>query len=142
MSPVVSAEVVVGALILFALLTLTYIFIRRRLLSSGAPLMLCGLQPHGRSKHRLGLLRFTGSTLEWFTLIGPSPRSARTWERPRLELGSPQSSQEVIAGLPEAVTVECRYGAESFSLALAPAAYTAVRSWLESSPPGFNVNVA
>ena len=44
--------------------------------------------------------------------------------------------------LPEAVTVDCRYGTDSFSLALAPSAYTAMRSWLESSPPGFNVNVA
>ena len=142
MSPVVSAEAVAGALILLALLTLTYIFVRRRLLSSGAPLMLCALQPHGRSKYRLGLLRFSGSTLEWFTLIGPSPRAARTWERPRLELGAPRSSSEVIAGLPEAVTMECRYCSDTFALALAPAGYTAVRSWLESSPPGFNVNVA
>jgi hypothetical protein len=40
------------------------------------------------------------------------------------------------------VTVECHDGTDVFSLALAPAAYTAMRSWLESSPPGFNVNVA
>ena len=73
MSPVVSAEIVAGALILLALFALTYIFVRRRLLASGAPLMLCALQPHGRSQYRLGLLRFSGTTLEWFTLIGPSP---------------------------------------------------------------------
>lgn len=142
MSPVVSAEIVAGALILLALFALTYIFVRRRLLSSGAPLMLCALQPHGRSQYRLGLLRFSGGTLEWFTLIGPSPRPAHTWERPRLELGPPGQPQTAIAGLPEAVTVECRYGSDRFSMALAPAAYTAMRSWLESSPPGFNVNVA
>ncbi len=142
MSPVISAEIVAGALILLALGALTYIFIRRRLLSSGAPLMLCALQPHGRSQYRLGLLRFSGSTLEWFTLVGPSPRAARTWERPTLELGPPETSHEVIAGLPEAVTVACHYGSDEFSLALAPSAYTAMRSWLESSPPGFNVNVA
>jgi len=80
MSPVVSAEIVAGALILLALFALTYIFVRRRLLASGAPLMLCALQPHGRSQYRLGLLRFSGSSLDWFTLIGPSPRPARTWE--------------------------------------------------------------
>jgi len=142
MSPVVSAEVVAGALILLALLALTYIFVRRRLLASGAPLMLCALQPHGRSQYRLGLLRFAGSSLEWFTLIGPSPRPARTWERPRLELGPPGMPQTAIAGLPEAVTVDCHYGSDTFALALAPSAYTAMRSWLESSPPGFNVNVA
>lgn len=142
MSPVISAEIVAGALILLAVLALTYIFVRRRLLASGAPLMLCALQPHGRSQYRLGLLRFSGSSLEWYTLIGPSPRSARTWDRTRLELGPPTLPETTIAGLPEAVTVDCHYGTDTFSLALAPSAYTAMRSWLESSPPGFNVNVA
>lgn len=142
MSALVSAEVVAGALIVLAIATLTYIFVRRRLLSSGAPLMLCALQPHGRSQYRLGLLRFSGSTLEWFTLVGPSPRAARTWQRPLLELGPPEVPRVAISGLPEAVTVDCHYGSDTFALALAPAAYTAMRSWLESSPPGFNVNVA
>jgi hypothetical protein len=142
MSPVISAEIVAGALILLAVLALTYIFVRRRLLASGAPLMLCAIQPHGRSQFRLGLLRFSGSSLEWFTLIGPSPRPSRTWERPRLELGPPGLPDTAIAGLPEAVTVDCHYGNDTFALALAPAAYPAMRSWLESSPPGFNVNVA
>ena len=142
MSLVISAEIVAGVLVLLVVLVLLYIFVRRRLLSSGAPLMLCALQPHGRSQYRLGLLRYSGGTLEWFTLVGPSPRPARVWERPRLELGPPRTPQTPIAGLPEAVTVACRYGADRFDLALAPAAYTALRSWLESSPPGFNVNVA
>ncbi|NYG06028.1 hypothetical protein BJ986_000515 [Phycicoccus badiiscoriae] len=142
MSPVVSAEVVAGALILFALLALTYIFVRRRLLASGAPLMLCAIQPQGRDQYRLGLLRFCGGTLEWFTLIGPSPRSARTWDRTRLELGPPTTPATAVPGLPDAVAVDCHYGTDLFSLALAPSAYTAVRSWVESSPPGFNVNVA
>ena len=142
MSPVISAEIVAGALILLALFALAYIFVRRRLLASGAPLMLCALKAHGRSQYRLGLLRFSGTTLDWFTLIGPPPRSAWRWDRTRLELGSPGLPEAAIAGLPEAVTVDCHYGSDTFSLALAPSAYTAMRSWLESSPPGFNVNVA
>lgn len=182
MSPVISAEVVAGTLILAVLLVLTFIFVRRRLLASGAPLMLCALQPHGRTQFRLGLLRFSGSTLEWFSLVGPSMRPARSWQRPRLELEAPRGPAEVVAGLPDALTVRCHYdtsgdrltggsrsraseraaeheadaaeadlpqvegpadrGTDTFELAMAPAAYTAMRSWLESSPPGFNVNVA
>lgn len=142
MSVLVSAEIVAGVLVLLVVLALVYIFVRRRLLSSGAPLMLCALQPPGGSGYRLGLLRFSGSTLEWFTLVGPSPRPARTWDRPRLELGPPGQPDGPIAGLPDAVTVECHYETDVFHVALAPAAYTAIRSWLESSPPGFNVNVA
>ena len=129
-------------LILAALLTLTFIFIRRRVLASGATLMLCALQPHGRSHYRLGLLRFAGDSLEWFTLVGPSLRPARTWQRARLDLDAPQPAAEPISGLPDAVTVRCHYDGDEFGVALAPNAYTAMRSWLESSPPGFNVNVA
>ena len=142
MSLVVSGEILAGVLIVLVLAALLYIFVRRRLLSSGAPLMLCALRPHGGTQYRLGLLRFSGNALEWFTLVGPSPRPARTWERPLLQLGPPRPPASPIAGLPEAVTVECRYRADTFEVALAPAAYTAMRSWLESSPPGFNVNVA
>jgi hypothetical protein len=142
MSPVVSAEIVAGLLVVAVLLTLTYIFVRRRVLASGSTLMLCALQPHGRSQYRLGLMRFAGDALEWFTLVGPSLRPARTWERARLDLDAPTAAREPIAGLPDAVTVRCHYGSDEFGVALAPAAYTAMRSWLESSPPGFNVNVA
>ena len=142
MSPLISVEVVVGVLAALVVLALAFIFVRRRLLASGAPLMLCALQPHGRGQFRLGLLRLAGSTLEWFTVTGPSLRPSRSWERARLELESPHLSESPIAGLPESVEVRCHYGTESFALALAPAAYTAMRSWLESSPPGFNVNVA
>ena len=142
MSPVVSAEIVAGALILLALFALTYIFVRRRLLSSGAPLMLCALQPHGRSQYRLGLLRFSGQLAG---VVHPDRALAARRPHlgaPRLELGPPNQPETTIAGLPEAVTVDCHYGSDTFALALAPAGYTAMRSWLESSPPGFNVNVA
>lgn len=142
MSPVVLFEIIVGTLALLAVLALAYIFVRRRLLSSGAPLMLCALQLPGRSSYRLGLLRFSGSTVEWFTLIGPSPRPQRSWDRPRLELGPPEPAEVAVSGLPDAVTAQCHHGGEQFRIALAPPAYTAMRSWLESSPPGFNVNVA
>ena len=142
MAPVISAEIVAGTLIVCALAALTFIFVRRRVLAAGAPLMLCALQPHGRSQYRLGLLRLAGSTLEWFTLVGPSLRPARSWQRARLDLDTPRPASEPLAGIPDAVSVRCHDGTDSFALALAPAAYTAMRSWLESSPPGFNVNVA
>ena len=142
MSALISLEVVVGVLAAFLVLALVFIFVRRRLLGAGAPLMLCALQAHGRGQFRLGLLRLAGSTLEWFTVTGPSLRPSRSWQRARLELEAPARSQAAIAGLPEAIEVRCHYGTDSFALALAPAAYTAMRSWLESSPPGFNANVA
>jgi hypothetical protein len=48
-----------------------------------------------------------------------------------------------VPGLPaDAVSVTGRSRTTNYELALSPAAYTALRAWLESSPPGFNVNVA
>lgn len=142
MSPLVTAEIVAGTLVLLALSVLAFIFIRRRLLASGSPLMLCSLRSHGANGYRLGLLRIAGDRLEWFTLVGPSLRPKRAWDRVRLELEAPGAAHEVLAGMPDAVEVTCHYGTDTFQLALAPAAYTGIRSWLESAPPGFNVNVA
>ena len=45
-----------------------------------------------------------------------------------------------IPGIPGAVMVDT--GRHHTELALSPPSYTAVRAWHESSPPGFNVNVA
>ncbi len=142
MSALVSAEIVAGTLILLAVAALGFIFLRRRVLGKGSLLMLCAMRPPGRDHWRLGLLRFGGSTLRWFTLVGPSMRAQHTWERPRLDLDAPQPVAEPIAGLPDAVAVRCHHGDDDFELALAPDGYTVMRSWLESSPPGFNVNVA
>ena len=142
MSPLVTAEIVAGTLVLLAVSTLAFIFIRRRLLASASPLMLCGQRAHGSSSYRLGLLRIAGPRLEWFSLVGPSMRPRRTWDRVALDLEAPSAPHEVMAGLPEGVEVTCHYGTDTFQLAVSPAAYTAVRSWLESAPPGFNVNVA
>lgn len=142
MSPLVTAEIVAGTLVLLAVMGLAFIFVRRRLLAAGSPLMLCALRERGSTGFRLGLARFAGQRLEWFTLIGPSLRPRRAWERCRLELEAPSAPHEVLAGLPDGVTVTCHHGTDSFVLGLAPGSYTAVRSWLESAPPGFNVNVA
>jgi hypothetical protein len=38
--------------------------------------------------------------------------------------------------------VPCADGDKRFELALQGPAYTALRSWQEASPPGYNVNVA
>lgn len=142
MSPLVSAEIVAGTLVLLALCALAYIFIRRRVLASTSPLMLCGLDRHDMGHYRLGLLRINGSRLEWFTLVGPGLRPRQAWDRVRLELDAPGPVREAIAGLPNALEASCHYEGEHFRLAISLSSYTAMRSWLESAPPGFNVNVA
>ena len=65
-----------------------------------------------------------------------------SWLRGELDLGIATPLADPIPGLAEPVAVQGSAGDESCEFAFVPAAYTAVRAWLESSPPGYNVNVA
>ena len=55
-----------------------------------------------------------------------------------LELGSPAPVRlgEGLDGLADPVAVTCRYQGSTFQLAVSEAAYTALRAWLEATPPG------
>lgn len=66
-----------------------------------------------------------------------------TWLREGLEISTPQSGETIsIPGLDGAlsVTLSGRDGVLA-RLAVEPKIYPAIRSWLESAPPGHNVNV-
>ncbi len=93
-----------------------------------------------------GSLRYDQGRLDHFGPSGFSMRPDHQWLRSRLDLGIARtiSSQDCPA-LPRGVAataVTCRYGDDSFELALGRQHYTALRSWLESVPPGWNANVA
>lgn len=139
-----TSEVLVGGC-LFIVLVLGAVFSRRRLIARGKPLTVCALRAGGHDRWRFGLVRYGTSGLEWFTLTGISLRPAKVWERTLLEFNAvrplePGEKPEVL--IPGAMRVDCTYRDAQFELALAKAQYTAVRSWLEASPPGRNVNVA
>lgn len=140
-----TSEVVVGGC-LFIVLVLGAVFARRRLIAHGKPLSVCALRARGQERWRFGLVRYGTSGLEWFTLTGIWLRPAKVWERSLLEFNAvrplePGEKPEVL--IPGgAMKVDCTYRDEHFQLVLAKAQYTAVRYWLEASPPGRNVNVA
>ncbi|HYN29669.1 MAG TPA: DUF2550 family protein [Dermatophilaceae bacterium] len=143
MSALVAAEVVLASLLLLVLLVLAFVWLRRRIIADGGPLLMCALCTQAEPRWRLGLVRLTDDTLEWFSVVGPSVRPAYSWSRHHLDLASPEPLGDPIPGLPtDAVTVSGHCGPLPCGLALSPAASTTVRAWLESSPPGFNVNVA
>ena len=137
-------EVLVAALLLVALVVTGATFARRRTIARGEPLVLCAVRDPGAGRWRVGLARYGANGLDWFTLGGLSLRPSRHWQRTRLEIGPPRrmAPGDQLDVLPDAVAVACRYNDSSFDLALSPGPYTALRSWLEASPPGFNVNVA
>ena len=143
MTPFVVAELVLALVVLFVVGALTFVWARRRFISGdGRPVMLCARREGVTDRWRLGLARLSSDRFEWFSIVGPSLRPEVSWVRGELDFGSAVPLADPIPGLADPVAVEGRAGAETCEFAFVPAAYTAVRAWLESSPPGFNVNVA
>lgn len=143
-----AAELVLAALILAALLLLLWLFTRRRLLSHEGDVVACGIRPRAVPPWRPALLRMSAGQLQAFPLFGWTTRPAYTWERYTLELSATTPLEEdgriasVFSGQGDRTVYRVRVsgvepGGEgmTFDLALAPAQYTAMRYWVESSPP-------
>lgn len=142
MTPLVTVELVLAVVVGVLLLSLLFVWLRRRWISGGNPLMICAVST-GQSRWRLGLARIAGDSFDWFSVVGPSLSPEHSWTRHELDLGAPAPLADPVPGLPpDAVSVRGISANSDYELALSPAAYTALRAWLESSPPGFNVNVA
>jgi hypothetical protein len=143
-SVLVSTEIVIGTLLVVAVVVLATTYLRRRYIAKGLPLTLCGLRCTQTDRWRLGLIRFGDNALEWHALGGVSVRPKHRWLRQRLILDAPELlvGRDSIPLLPDASRVPCTDGDTTFELALQGPAYTALRSWQEAAPPGYNVNVA
>ena len=143
-SALVSIEIVVGTLLLIIAAVLAFTYLRRRYIAHGLQLTLCGLRATGADRWRVGLLRLGENALEWYALGGVSLRPRSRWQRQTLLLQAPAAlgRGESLALLPDASRVSCTDGVIAFDLALQRPDYTALRSWQEAAPPGYNVNVA
>ncbi len=135
-----AGELVLLSVLLLLLASVAFIWLRRRFIAEGRPLLFCAMRTEAEPRWRLGLVRFRGDRLEWFSVAGPRVGPEQSWIRHQLDLGTPRRLDDEIPGLPEAVAVPT--GTAGAELAMHPASYTAIRAWHESSPPGFNVNVA
>ena len=143
MTPLDVAQAVLALTVLLAVVALTFVWARRRFISGdGRPVMLCARRDRPMARWRLGLARLGSDRFEWFSVVGPSLRPEVSWARGELDLGIPVPLRDPIPGLVDPVAVKARAGARACEFAFVPAAYTAVRAWLESSPPGYNSNVA
>lgn len=143
MDALLVSELVLALVVLLVVGALTFVWARRRFISGdGRPVMLCARRDDAASRWQLGLARLGSERFEWFSMLGPSLRPEVSWLRGELRFGAPQPTSDVIPGLAEPVAVTGRAAGRTCEFAFVPAAYTAVRAWLESSPPGYNVNVA
>lgn len=143
-SALVNTEIAIGTLLVVVLVVLAITWFRRRYIAKGLQLTLCGTRPAGDDRWRVGLIRFGDNALEWYSLGGVSLRPKHRWPRQSLRLEAPVLliGPDAIPVLPDAYRVEARVAGEQFELALQGSAYTALRSWQEAAPPGYNVNVA
>lgn len=137
MSLLMSVEVVTGALILVAGFGVLFLYIRRQIIAGGQPLVMCALRTEAAQPWRLGLLRFGATTLDWFSVAGPSLRPTRSWRRRGLAFGLTQPTGDEIPGLIDPLTILGTSDGGDFQLAMGRDALNATRSWAESAPPGF-----
>ncbi|MEO7069864.1 MAG: DUF2550 family protein [Nostocoides sp.] len=137
-----SVEATVGALVVLIAVIIAVVWFRRRRIAAGGPLIVCALRTPAEPRWRLGLLRLTEETLDWFSVVGATTRSEFSWSRRELDFGAPQPLSDHIPGLPDPYIVNGTAAGAALDLALPRSGGTVLRAWLESSPPGFNVNVA
>ena len=147
MSILTTSELILGGLLLCAALLVGFIWLRRQLISASGPLLLCALRTPTVSTWRLGFLRFGPESLDWFSIVGPTMRPHRSWTRSSVRISVPEPAREPIPGLSDPVRVEASALEASadearFELAMSPGGHTTIRSWMESAPPGFNLNVS
>lgn len=102
-----------------------------------------------RAGHRgwsVGTLSYEADRLVYRTRTSGLRHRERHWQRAGLEVGIGKALDGAEVGARwrdrEAVVVACTYGDESFELAISEGRYTALRSWVEAVPPGWNANVS
>ncbi len=135
-----TAEILLGLLVLPAIALLS-IIVRRRFLSrsGGAIEVSFRLKPKAQGRGWvLGVGRFVGDDLQWFRVFSLSGRPRRTLSRRDLEVVTrrPPKGPEALALLKGAEVIELRHGGQQVEIALDAAAMTGFLAWVEARPPG------
>jgi len=138
----VLAAVVLLAVLLFGLMSL-----RRWLLERGGGTVECSLRDLERGDQaavwRLGIGRYQGDELQWHRIFGFRRRPRKVIHRRGLVVVNRRSpeGEETAALTADAAIIEVKNGDLSVELAMSPAALTGFLAWLESSPPGWPVDL-
>lgn len=142
MSILTSVESAVVVLMFMVVAVVALVWLRRRRIAASGPLIVCAMRTPAEPRWRLGLVRLSGERLDWFSVVGATTRPELSWSRHELDFSAPHRLTDQIPGLPEPYAVNGIAAGAQLDLALPRSGGTVLRAWLESSPPGFNVNVA
>lgn len=130
----------VAALLLFVLLLLVTLFVRRLAIARAGAIELSVRLYRTRLGRgwALGLARFSGDQLRWYRLFSFSPWPRRVMTRRELVVVGRRdpSDQETLALMTGSVVLECADRGKPVELAMSGSALTGFLSWLESAAPG------
>ncbi|WP_106397737.1 DUF2550 domain-containing protein [Actinocorallia populi] len=135
----VLAAVVLLAVLLFGLMSL-----RRWLLELGGGTVECSLRDlQDANVWRLGIGRYQGDELQWHRIFGFRRRPRKVIHRRGLVVLNRREpeGEEIAALTADAAIIEVKNGDLAVELAMSPAALTGFLVWLESSPPGWPVDL-
>ena len=138
------AEAALVCALALVVLAVLLVYLRRQVIARGRAPFMCGLKLQGQDRFAPGMASLDGTSLEWFRLNGLWVAPTRSWRRNALEVSpaEPVDAPELSSIMVRPLVVRCRFGEQRFELAVPDACYMALRSWVESMPPGHNVNVA
>lgn len=141
MSPPNWLTLVATVVLVVGLGYLVTLLVRRVWLGIQGGLFDCALRPHGATKWRPGLARYSGEFLEWYLIWHPWPRPSRVFVRSRCEVVSFRDSDvtESRLGYATSMILALRVSGgtpDHWELALNEGSAMGLVSWLESAPPG------
>ena len=143
----VPVAVTLLALLLLAVALVVVVLVRRRVLTRGLGTFEASLRHEtilhrGRWSH--GIARYGDDRLDWFGVFAVRLRPAESLVRHRLVIIEQRlpDANESHSVLPGWVIVRCGYGPSIVELAMSEGACNGLAAWLESAPPGQNINVA
>ncbi|MDO5627791.1 MAG: DUF2550 family protein [Mobilicoccus sp.] len=141
---ILAVEIVLVGIATLLVLAIAGVYLRRRMIGHNSDVVLCGFRPSPQSRWRPGLLRMSANTLSVFPLFGLTALPVHTWMRRSLDVPGTEAL-DAEGGLStllgqNALRVVGHGITESgtrvdLNIALSRSSYTALRYWVEASPP-------
>jgi len=112
---------------------------RFRSLSTRVGSFACGFRRGSRPAiWKQGIAHYCVDRIDWYRTASLSFRPSQSWSRDELDLISrhPVTESDGMRVRDFSMRITCRSGSQEFELAMSDDAYSGLRSWVESAPPG------
>ncbi|GAA1398261.1 DUF2550 domain-containing protein [Luteococcus peritonei] len=141
----VGLEVLAAVMVLFVVVPLLGLYLRRRWLSTKGGVFDCALRLHESGPGTgwaTGVCRYEGERLEWYRTFSLSVGPRLVLERDETSSlgrrGPAEAEAVVLFSEDQILRLQHRAGGRTriWELAMHPASVTGLMSWLEAAPPG------